>query len=153
MTVFSKHLWVRVALVFSLFFIVLLAARSEASTQFWKLDDIYVDYKHFKDGSRDPLFFNSHMKEELDLNLDTTVASVGYFDSMVHSMTDQWQFHVVGLNMHAGLRLTPWLDVGLEHYSQHLLDTKYPYGPFPVYDALEVKFYFYKRLPEGALLP
>lgn len=112
-----------------------------------ELRDAYIDYHQFLPGGSDPLITQNGLPDraldrELDLHLDVDFLKFGYFNNMVHSMTDQGadgsmgSFRVVGWNWRLGVRVTPFLDLWIDHYSQHLLDTTYAYGHFPLQDSV-----------------
>jgi hypothetical protein len=137
---------------------VLLCRMSDAAE--WHvidLDGVYVNYKQFMPGGRDPLVTENglghHMDKELNLHFDSTILKYGYWNNMVHSMTDEdvnghGQFRVVGWNFQLGAHLCKYLDVQYEHYSQHLMDAQLPYG-FPVQDSVGIVLHLYRSPASG----
>jgi hypothetical protein len=115
-----------------------------------ELKEVYVDYLSFFKGGRDPLITQNglrdkHLDKELNLNLNMNLFKYGYFNSMIHSMTDKdsadhGQFRLVGLKFETGIRLTNWIEVGYHHFSQHLLDYNSP-NAFPVQDAVQIRLF------------
>ncbi len=128
-----------------------------------QLEEVRVDYMNFLPGGRDPLLSynglpNRAPGKELDVHIDSTIANYFYWNNMIHSTTDVYtdtrkddQFRVIGLNMELGVRLTSWLDVYYWHYSQHLLDTTYAYGGFPVLDAVGIHLYLYRKTTKDSI--
>lgn len=124
-----------------------------------EMQDVYVNYKQFFQGGRDPLITNNGLDgrlldKELNLHFDMDVLKYGYWHNMVHSMTDQderghGQFRVVGWNFQAGVHLGSYLDVQYEHYSQHLLDASLPYA-FPVQDSIGIVLHLYRGRNSGS---
>lgn len=118
-----------------------------------EMQDVYVNYKQFLPGGRDPLITGNGipgqlMDRELNLHMDMDVLRVGYWHNMVHSMTAKdkdggGQFRVVGWNTQVGVHLCTYLDVQYEHYSQHMLDGTLPNG-FPVQDSVGIVLHLYR---------
>src|SRR4051812_26888831 len=88
------------------------------------VDELGIQYKRYGRWSRDPIFYKSHPKESLDLTLNTDVLTYFGLDNTIHSMTNESQFYLVGLNTRFYLRLSSMLEVGVWHYSKHVLDDK-----------------------------
>jgi len=113
-----------------------------------QLHDAYVQYTRYFDGGRYPLITNAGNPEgrlghELNLSLNLDIFKYGLWDSTVHSMTDQSQFRLVGLESRLGARITPNVEINYYHYSQHSLDYSFPWG-FPVQDGVQLRLYFQK---------
>ncbi len=127
------------------------------------LDEVKISYTSFFPGGRDPLISYNGLPDrspdkQLDLHIDSTIANYLYWNSTVHSLTDQYastgksdQFRVIGLHMTVGLRLTNFLDVYYDHFSQHMLDTNYVYGGFPVTDGIGFNLYLYRKSGKGSV--
>jgi hypothetical protein len=121
------------------------------------LEDVSISYKDYISG-RSPLITQNGLEgaklgQEFNLNLNTNIYDVIYWENIIHTTTDKYdnhngQFRLVGWQLRFGLRLTENFDIGYYHHSQHLLDYVYPYGKFPYEDAVELKIYLYKR-PKG----
>ncbi len=146
----------KVALItWTVFCAATLARMAEAGE--WKvleLDAVNVNYKQFTPGGRDPLISSNglegrYLDKELNLTVNSNLFKYGYWNNMVHSMTDQdldgrGQFRLVGWNMKLGVHLGPYLDVQYEHFSKHILDA--PYAPgFPVQDSVGIVIHLYRR--------
>lgn len=121
--------------------LILLSSLNTYAFDLIETDEVSVQYKSFKSGSRDPLFWDSHPNQELTLKVNTTFLKYFFWNNEVHGATDENQFHTVGWHYQVGLRPFSWLDVQMEHHSQHILDNAYPYGGFPVQDSLGVTIY------------
>lgn len=111
----------------------------------FKLDEVSINYKRFIGETRHPLFLHSKQKEEVNLNLNTTVLNVFYFNNTVHSQTDSSQYKVVGWNLFLGARVFRSLDLQVEHFSKHLLDESYSVMRFPVENSIGFKWYLYRN--------
>jgi hypothetical protein len=144
---------------------ILLALQSEAA-QLVKLEELSTTYIRMFPGGVDPLVTqnglgNRSIGGRLDLHVKTSLLSVIYWDSLIHSATDRYldtgrmgQFRSVGLRMRTGIRISPQFELGLHHHSQHVLDHKYSHGPFPREDGLEIRIQLYRaKDTPGAILP
>lgn len=149
MTRMIKMLLMSMALVFSL-----------NTAQAWNLlemNETSLEYRDFFPGGSDPLITqngldNRTLGKEVRLNLNVDVLKVFYFDNLVHGGTDEiigsggkGQFRVVGWNFELGFRLNQYINVYYHHHSQHILDSTYAHGHFPVQDAVGIKIYLYKK--------
>jgi hypothetical protein len=120
---------------------------------FIQIDELSVNYKHYHEGSRHPLFTDSQLKEGVDLTMNTDLLLRTFFwDNLVHSNTDDAQYRHIGWQFKFGTHVTSFLNIQYEHHSQHLLDTSYPYMKFPVEDSLGFTLYIYGARPRGAPL-
>ncbi len=119
-----------------------------ASADILELDSLYIDYKNFaiiNDKNRNMLTYPEPAKEGINLGVDTTLLGFVYFNSVVESLTTDAQYRSVGLDTRLGIRLSPFMEFGYYHHSQHVLDRPHSYVPkFLVEDALELKIYLYK---------
>jgi hypothetical protein len=114
-----------------------------------ELSEVRVEYKRFHESARDPLFYDTTPKEELNLRMDMDVLSYGDVAALgwhnrIHSMTNASQYYVVGYNFQLGV-FTKRVEFGYEHFSRHLLDHSYPHQKFPVLDSLFFNLIVYKR--------
>lgn len=130
---------------------MMLGATQAAAVDPFELEQVDIHYKRFAPGGRNPLFFSTEQKEELNFGVMTRVARFGFLNLKLHSMTDQFQFHVAGLNFTAGVRVFPWLDIQTEHFSRHILDTSYPHQGFPVEDSVGLRLYLYRAKQGGSI--
>lgn len=109
-----------------------------------EVKDVYVDYMRYKYAQDPYLAPTYHPKDRLDLHLDLEMMNgFIFFDNMVHSLTDESQYRLVGWNYRAGVHILNFADVYIEHFSQHLLD--YVPASTNSYDALGIRIYFYRR--------
>lgn len=128
-----------------------LLSSSALAEEDWKpvqLKEVYINYKNFM-YARDPLFYNSVPKTEINFNINTDFLEILYFNNKLHTMTNYKQFYVVGWNFFVGMHLGDYVDVQYEHYSKHLLDDKHPYAPFPFEDSVGINIHLYKRENRG----
>ena len=120
------------------------------------LQEVSLEYKSFSSGGRDPLITQNGLEDraldkEVDLNVNIDILKYLYWNNTVHSMTDRFtdggagQFRLVGWDYKLGVRIFDSLHVQYEHFSQHLLDTTYKHGDFPVQDSLGFILYIYGR--------
>ena len=112
-----------------------------------ELDELSVDYKHFavlNDKARNLLTYPEHPKEAINVNINSSILGVVYFNNQIQSMTTGAQYKSIGLQVGLGVRLTSYLEVGYLHLSQHVIDGKHPFMKYPVEDSLTVKLYFYR---------
>lgn len=149
--------------IIGLLIVILLLSEVHCYADDWHvldLDEVSVGVMHYLPGGSDPLItqnnneLNKALGEELEVNINTTLFHYLYWNSRVHSTTDTnisyngstngGQFRLVGLEFRVGLNLTEYVQFGYYHHSQHLLDTNYSQGNFPLKDALELRFYIYK---------
>ena len=135
--------------------ILLFPITSQARTfKLFEVNEINLEHKIFLPGSRYPLITNNglgnNLEKELNLNLNIDVLKYGYFNNHIHSMTDispganYGQFRLIGWNFHIGIRLTNFLNIEYEHFSQHLLDAQFPYD-FPLQNSVNIKLFLYKK--------
>ncbi len=107
---------------------------------FIQVDELSLNYKRYNPGSRHPLFYDSVMKEGIDLNMNTDMAfGLLFWDNKIHTATNSAQYYLIGWNLFLGIHVTSFLDVQYEHHSQHILDDAYPNMKFPVEDSLGFK--------------
>jgi hypothetical protein len=89
---------------------------------------------------------------EWNLHIDTNMLEYGYLNSTVHSLAVAKHFRLVGLNVNAGVHVTSWLDVGVEHWSKHYLDGIGPWThAFPTYDSVNVRLNLFNKNSVKAL--
>lgn len=146
------------------YFIFLIFYTSTAYSEVFSLREIYLDYKYFHEGSRNPLIDNSgienrELDQELSLFFNMDLFKYSYFDNQILGLTDRRAdskkksgFRVVGWNFKVGIKLFKFLDAGYHHFSKHLLDYEYADWRFPVEDSFYLKLYFYKREDSRALI-
>jgi len=132
--------------------ILLILASHSAQAQILELKKLDLSYKHYADSTRDPLFYDSTPKESIDLRLNMDLADIFFWDNLVHSMTNNSQYYMIGWNFQFGIHVTDNLSIQYEHYSKHLLDDRYPYQKFPVEDSIGFTYTIFKsKTGRGAL--
>lgn len=113
------------------------------------LDELSIDYKNYariNDKARNLLIYPEHPKEGINININTSVLSYGYFNSTIESLTTSSQYRGIGLQVCLGLHLSDSVDIGYYHHSQHVIDREIQGIPiFPVEDAIQIKIYFYRK--------
>lgn len=131
---------------------------SSADDYVFKVDKVYLDYKHYWNGGVDPLTTqnglpNRGLGKGLDLGFETSVLQFLFWNNKIHSTTDRYldsnkegQFRTVGWEFRFGVRLHDNLDISYYHHSEHVLDHTRN-EPFPRGDALELRFYLYNSKP------
>lgn len=145
----------------------MLLSSDSRSSEWLELQKVDLTYRSFFPGGTDPLITENPslpgrtLGKELDLEVNSNVFDYFYWNSTVHSMTDEvfssdglssnpGQFRMVGLEIGIGVDLRKVsselpVSIGYYHYSRHVLDATYGSGPFPREDALEVKVHIYDR--------
>lgn len=128
----------------------------------FQVREVTVVYRIYQPGSvnplvtQNPLLPGREIDKGLDLEINTDLLKYLYWDNTVHSLTDRsaldgsGQFRKVGLEWRLGVDLgRVWkalpLSVGWWHYSEHLLETQWGLGHFPVSEAVEIRIRLYKR--------
>lgn len=137
----------RILVFVTVYFIFLI---SVVRADFMDLKEVSIDYKNFRminPNARNPLIWPEVPKEGLNLYLDTDVLwGIMYVKAEVESLTTEAQYREIGLTARFGVHLGDWVNLGLYHRSEHVLDEA-PLSPmgFPEEDALELKVYLYRR--------
>ncbi len=119
----------------------LLTATAHGSDFGVHLQEVTVDYGRYMDGSRAPIVDN--VKERLDLSVNLSLLKYLYLDNTVHSLTDPYQFRLVGWHYQFGVHFGRNIDVYYEHFSQHILDNYY--DNYPLENLVGVKIKLYER--------
>lgn len=127
-----------------------------------ELEQVKIQYKDFFDDGHDPLvtqngLLNKQLGKELNVLIDTNLFQYFYFNNIVHSMTDEnpsgiGQFRTIAWSYDIGVRLTTFLNVAITHRSQHLLDHVWPYGHFPLQNAVLFEVNLYSKKKSETLL-
>lgn len=128
---------------------ILQFSRTSYAKDFGELKELYVDYFNFgylnKD-ERNPVIYPT--PPSTGLNFGETMDlfwGYGYLDAEVQSLTDTAQFREIGLQYRLGVRPFKWVELGLWHLSQHVLDEPNPAGYYPFQTGLELKIWLYRR--------
>ncbi len=120
-------------------FLCSLSFAEERGKENWfiQVDELSLTYKKFQPSSRHPLFYNSIMKEGIELNMNNDLGfGLLFWDNTIHTSTNSAQYYLIGWQFKLGVHVTHFLDVQYEHHSQHILDDTYPNMKFPVEDSL-----------------
>lgn len=110
-----------------------------------ELREMYVDFMRYT-SAQEPFMTNLGFIPTHRLDLHTNMDlfnKIGFFDTMVHSQTDQTQYRKVGLRYRVGAHITSWADVYFDHFSQHILDAV-P-ASANTYDAVGVRIHLYQE--------
>ena len=143
-------------IIFALVF--LLISYPAKANDLFELDKVQIDYKSFANGGHDPMIqdsglVNRQADKYIDLGLDMSFLYVFYFNNVVHGTSDtpitgtaNGQFRTVGWQYELGVRVTDYLNVGMGHHSQHMLDYE-GVNHFPVENwvGFSVKLFESKR--------
>jgi hypothetical protein len=135
------------SVILILSFTLMCLPEAKAEWHLIELDEVSINYKNFMDGGRNPYFYDSVPKEEVNYQINTTVAKHFYWNTKLHSMTNDAQYYMAGLNLKLGFSLTDWLDVQYEHFSRHVLDHTYPHQKFGVEDSVGIVLFLYRKAP------
>ena len=125
-----------------------------------ELTELSINLQRYGGYSRYPLvtdFPDRYLDRGLSVTSKSTLFEYGYWDTTTFSKTDAdkqgWsQFRTVGLEMSLGIHLTSFVDMGLFHRSEHLLDVGTT-ARYPLLDAFDMTIYLYKKNETKAVLP
>lgn len=118
-----------------------------------ELDEVSSEYRHYLRPNYNA-YFPQEEKDGLNLRLDSTVAKYFIWNSEVHGTSDDAAYRQIGLQMSVGVRVSRYLDLTLNHHSQHLLDEGDAWGRhFPCENWVGVKIYFYRQDRKETLIP
>lgn len=126
---------------------VISPAASATQLSDWKvleLREAYLEYGSYT-WAIEPFLaptYRPTQRFNVGLNIDL-VNGIVFFDNVVHSETDQFQYRKVGWNYKFGVHLGDSVDVFFEHFSQHLLDVQ-PVMP-QTYDMVGVRVWLYRK--------
>lgn len=115
-----------------------------------ELNELSLDYRNFKminANSHNMLIWPSPPKEAVNVNIKLDLFKYAYWNSIIESLTNDSKYASIGLDTRLGVRVTEYLEVGIYHHSQHVLDRSYDYmnGHFPEEDAVQIKLYLFKK--------
>jgi hypothetical protein len=149
MKVDAKHK--RASLICALIGLASILIAHYAKADVVKLDELTLTYRNYawlNENNRPLLIYPESAKEALNLQTNIDLFKAGYFDSTVESLTTGAQYRAVGLQLNLGVRVTPEISIGYWHHSQHVLDrSQYESRPFPVEDAVELRWTIYHARP------
>lgn len=141
--------------------LIIMSALSAISKADFSLLNGFVDHrrtsitaKKFLPNGFSPYMQNgSTLNAGLDLDIETDILAVGYFNNKVWSLVDQSAFRWVGWNYQVGIRILPFVAVEYEHFSKHILDKVNPFmeqgNRFPVEDSVNIKLDLYNKNYRG----
>jgi hypothetical protein len=107
--------------------------------------ELSLTYRKFHDSSRHPLLYRTKPDSGIDLDVNMDIARYFFWDNKIHALMDQHQYRLVGWNFKVGLRVFQSLEVQYEHHSQHLLEDRYPYAPYPLEDSIGFKLILFRK--------
>lgn len=114
-----------------------------------ELQELSIDYKNFSmlnANNYNSLLYPEKAKESLNVNINTNFLNYAYWDSTIESMTTDKQYRSIGLETRVGVRIHSYVDLGLYHHSEHLIDRPHDFmSHFPVVDAIELKLYLFRK--------
>ncbi len=128
-----------------------------------ELDELAFTYIDYFPNGHSPLVTdnglpNRQLGKGIALNMNANVLKYLYWNNKVHGTTEELvgtnkgQFRLIGYQFEFGLRPFNWLEVEYHHHSQHSLDHVYPYGHFPVEDAIQIKIYLWRSKKVDSIL-
>lgn len=107
-----------------------------------QVKDLYITGKAFQAGAQWPLITDLNPSGQLrygvDLNLNTNLLGIFYWNSLITSMTDETQFRSLAYKFEVGARILPCLYIEYGHNSWHTFDTTYS-GGYQIYDYIGVR--------------
>jgi hypothetical protein len=111
--------------------------------KFIDVSAVYLDFMHYT-WAVDPFLQPTLAPtNRFDLHLDMELLNrTFFFNNMIHSETDQYQYRLIGWNYRFGVHLGNYVDLYIEHFSQHLLDIA-P-ATANTYEAIGLRVYFYR---------
>lgn len=114
-----------------------------------ELDELVINYQNMSTlnpKARSMLIYPEYPDKSMNVIIKFDALKYLYWNSTIESLTTSAQYRSIGLQARAGIRIAPFLEVGLYHHSQHLMDRQHAYMPkFPVEDAIEINLYLYRR--------
>ncbi len=112
------------------------------------LNELGINYRNYamlNDKARVLLLGDEHPKEGINVLMKFDVLKYGYLDSQIESLTTNAQYRSIGLQLRLGMRVSDFVELGVFHHSQHVLDkASEGYAKFPVEDAVELRIYLYR---------
>lgn len=123
-----------------------------------EVQDLSVKYFQYFPGGSSPLVTQNGLSgktldKAIKLQMNTNLFRYVYWDNIVHSNTDKnltgrgSQFRTIGWNFMLGVMPFDWLQLEYEHHSQHVLDTRYAPGGYPLEDSVGIKLNFITNEP------
>lgn len=141
--------------------ILLFTSLTSSADDFIDLNEVSLNYGVYNGARTYPISLlpGHELTNTLDVNINMAILKYGYFTNRIHSAMDSAdggpsQFRVVGWEYRLGVHVSPYLDIGMYHYSEHILDTEYPLpSGYPQATAVELKIYLYKKNKADSLIP
>lgn len=123
-----------------------------------EVQDLNIKYYQYFPGGSSPLVTQNGLKgktmdKAIKLQMNTNIFRYLYWDNIIHTNTDKnvsgrgSQFRTIGWNFMLGIMPFSWLQLEYEHHSQHILDSKFALGRFPVEDSIGFKLNFITNEP------
>lgn len=120
-------------------FLALVPIRSTAA----ELRDLGLVYHHYQDYSVFPELGGAHADQGLEVRIGIDLAGPIFWDNEVHYMTEGPTSVYVGWNYRLGARVLKNLDLGFEHFSQHMIGQPEISPHFPLYDSVYFQWTVY----------
>lgn len=135
----------------------LLISTAYAEFHIVDLNEVYLDYRNYSmvnPNARNLLIYPDTPKEAINVGIKLDLLKYMYIDNEIQSITTDAQYKGIGLDLRIGVRATSWLEVGLWHRSQHVLDGTQSFmgGNFPSEDAFNVKVYLFRKYKRDSVL-
>lgn len=113
-----------------------------ASSLGWavELRELSLTYHHFQSYSTFPELGGRNADQGLNLGMNIDIAGPVFWDNTVHYMTSGNDSIYVGWNYRLGMRVFKHLDLGFEHFSQHMIGQPEIPPHFPLYDSIFVEW-------------
>ena len=101
----------------------------------FSVDKFFLEYQSVNQNSRIAEIGNYKPAHVMSLNADLNLLGPLFWENSIHGLATEEQFRLVGWKFFLGVHVAPFLDVGVFHHSQHILDANNPIGRFPLEDA------------------
>ena len=142
---------------------ILTVSPTQAHCDILSLNRLSIEGMQAQPGSVDPLTDYNGLKgrtlnQELNLQMDLVLVGPVYLNNRIRALTDRGtdggsgQFRSVGWNWRVGVHVLPALDIFVDHFSQHVLDTGYAPGHFPLEDSVGFRLNLFKSKTEEKAL-
>jgi hypothetical protein len=151
MTNRTRKVLITLAVITGVICAIVLGVSKEAAAEDFHLVDLkeltlnYRNYALVNDHARNLLIYPEYPKEAINVGIKLDILRIGYWDSLIESLTTGSQYRGIGLDTRLGIRVTENVELGLWHHSQHVLDrSEGNIGKFASEDAVEIKVFLYK---------
>lgn len=135
--------------------LLLLPSVALADFKLVELNQVALDYRNYgmlNDKARNLLIYPEHPKEAINVIVNIDLLKFAYWNSTIESLTTPSQYKSIGLDTRLGLRVSNFLELGIWHHSQHVLDGTQSYmSKFPSEDAVQVKLFLYRKEKQDSI--